>query len=180
MSDNKGKDGEMRFIIAISSVGIRENGFEFERHSATNQPDMGVDVSIKASAESIASMCESAAGRNLPELRGALGDPKRRVKARVDVKATASRLSAIQVNKFADDVPKNPGTQVHIMAGGSGFTKLAQRAWDRLQDAHGDEGKVFIHMTNEDVARLASEHSTEMNSALSGPLGPEGDRGEET
>lgn len=173
MSDNKGKDGELRFVIAASAVGLRENDLDIERHSVTNQADMGVDLSIKGKAKSLINMCESAAGKALPELREILGNSEGRVTARVDVKTTPAKMNILHVNKFADDVRKHPGIALHILAGGSGMTRTAQAKWNEVQAAVMKDGKAFVHMTNEDVARMANDHSVEMQSSLSGPLGPD-------
>ena len=53
MSTNKGKDGEMRVIKIVADIAIKEEGFDFTRHTITNESDMGADLMLKSSLKSL-------------------------------------------------------------------------------------------------------------------------------
>lgn len=173
MSENQGKDGEMRFGIALAGASIRENGLDFTRHSVTNQPDLGVDYSMQGSAETLVAICEIGTGISLPAITDTLGDPTRRVDARVDVKTTNNKLTGVTVDKFVSDIKKHPNTDLHILAGGSALTKDGAKKFRAHQAALNEDGKAIVYIPNDGVARLANEYKPEILSALGGPLGLE-------
>lgn len=173
MSENPGKDGEMRFGILVAGASIRNSGLDFTRHSVTNQPDLGVDYNVQGKAETLVSFCETGVGTSLPLLSEVLGDLNRVVEGRVDVKTTQNKLTGVAVDKFASDVKKHPNTAVHVLVGGNGLTKTGQRKWDAHQAALSADGKALVYLPNEAVARLANEYQSEILSSLNGLLGIE-------
>jgi len=175
VSENSGKDGEMRFGIVIAGASIRENGLDYTRHTVTNQPDLGLDYSLQGNAETLASFCEVGVGKALPSVRRTLGDPQKRIEARVDVKTTESKLTGVTVDKFVSDVKKHPNTELHILVGGSGLTKSAEQKFESHRDALSEAGKAIVYVANEGAARLANEYKPEIFGALGGPLGVDKD-----
>jgi hypothetical protein len=171
MSNNQGKDGEMRFAIAIAGASIRENSLDFTRHSVTNQSDLGVDYTLQGKAETLINFCETAAGTNLPMLTETLGDPTKTVEGRVDVKTMDRKLTNVEVNKFIADIKKHPNTELHILAGGTALTKTAQKNFNSQQTAFRENGKALEYISNTGIRRLANEYKPEILSALEGPVG---------
>lgn len=169
----------MRFGIVIAAASIRENGLDYTRHTVTNQPDLGLDYSLQGSAATLVSFCEAGAGKALPSVRETLGDLERRVDARVDVKTTESKLTGVTVDKFASDVAKHPNTDLHILVGGSGLTKSAERKFEAHRDALSGAGKPIVYISNEGAARLAEKYQPEILGALGGLLGPDKDDSED-
>lgn len=175
MSENQGKDGEMRFGIVIAAASIHENGLDYTRHTVTNQPDLGLDYSLQGRATTLVSFCEVGVGKALPSIRETLGAPERRVDARVDVKTTESKLTGVTVDKFVSDVRKHPNTDLHILVGGNALTKSAEKKFESHRDALRDAGKAIVYIPNEGAARLAKKYQPEILGALDGPLGSDKD-----
>lgn len=171
MSENIGKDGEMRFAITIAGASIRENGLDFTRHTVTNQPDLGVDYSAHGPAEALVSFCEIGAGTALEGIRETLGELDRKIEARFDIKTTEEKLAGDTVDKFVSDVKKHPNTNLHVLAGGSGLTKSAQEKFEAHRDSLKVDGKAIVYLPNQGLAKLASEYKPEILSALGGPTG---------
>jgi hypothetical protein len=173
MSENSGKDGEMRFAIVIAGAAIRQNGLDFTRHTVTNQPDLGEDYSAQGSVEALTSLCEIGTGEVLTVAREVLGGSGRKIEARFDVKTTRNKLAGDTVDKFVSDVKKHPNTDLHVLVGGSGLTKTAKEKLDKHSSALREEGKAIAYIPNEGAIRLANEFKAEILSALGGPTGPE-------
>lgn len=171
MSENIGKDGEMRFAITIAGASIRENGLDFTRHTVTNQPDLGVDYSAQGPAEALVTFCEIGTGTALDGIRETLGESDRKVEARFDIKTTEEKLAGDTVEKFVSDVKKHPNTDLHVLVGGSGLTKSAQTKFETYGTVLKEDGKAIVYITNQGLAKLASEYKIEILSALSGPTG---------
>lgn len=171
MSENIGKDGEMRFAITIAGASIRENGLDFTRHTVTNQPDLGVDYSAQGPVKALVSFCEIGAGTALEDVSGTLGAPDRRIEARFDIKTTEEKLARDTVAKFVSDVKKHPNTDLHVLAGGSGLTKSAQAKFEEHRASLQEDGKAIVYIPNQGLAKLASEYKPEILSALGGPTG---------
>ena len=161
----------MRFAITIAGASIRENGLDFTRHTVTNQPDLGVDYSVQGPAEALVSFCEIGTGTSLDGTRETLGVLERRVEARFDIKTTEEKLAGDSVEKFVSDVKKHPNTDLHVLAGGSGLTKSAQRKFETYRSALQEDGKAIVYIPNQGLARLACKYKSEILSALGGPTG---------
>lgn len=181
MSENIGKDGEMRFAIIIAAASIKENGLDFTRHTVTNQPDLGVDYSVHGPVEALASFCEIGTGTELRGVRETLGQPDRKIEARFDIKTTEEKLAGDTVEKFVSDVKKHPNTDLHVLAGGFGLTKSAQEKLETHITALQEDGKAVVYISNQGLVKLACEYKLEILSALDGPTGvnesPPGDEG---
>lgn len=171
MSENIGKDGEMRFAITIAGASIRENGLDFTRHTVTNQPDLGADYSAQGFVETLVSFCEIGAGTELEGIRETLGEPDRKIEARFDIKTTEEKLAGDTVEKFVSDVKRHPNTDLHVLAGGAGLTKSAQRKFEAYEDVLQGDGKAIVYISNQGLKKLASEYKPEILSALGGPTG---------
>lgn len=64
MSSNKGKDGEMRVVKIVADIAIQEEGLDFTRPTVTNESDMGADLMIKSSLQSLNRLLQVAAGHS--------------------------------------------------------------------------------------------------------------------
>jgi hypothetical protein len=179
MSENKGKDGEMRFAITIAGAAIRVNGLDFTRHTVTNQPDLGVDYSVQGSAQALLSFCEIGTGESLESARGMLGNLELKIEARFDIKTTEEKLAGDTVEKFVSDVKKHPRTDLHVLGGGAGLTKSAEKKFEDYKTALHEDGKVIVYIQNKGLATLAKEYRPEILSALGGPTGADANTSED-
>jgi hypothetical protein len=100
MSSNKGKDGEMRVIKIVADIAIQEEDFDFTRPTITNESDMGADLLIKSSPQSIKRMLQVAAGVVPFMNEGNMEQTKKLIESRVDVKTTPNKLQTDIVEKF--------------------------------------------------------------------------------
>ncbi|MFM0647267.1 hypothetical protein PQR14_23335 [Paraburkholderia bryophila] len=171
MSENQGKDGEMRFGIALAGAAIREDSLDFTRHTTTNQSDLGVDYSLRGDVKALLSFCEIGAGKNLPSVQEILGDTGKQIEARVDVKTTREKLTGAAVKKFVQDIKKHPNTDLHVLAGGKDLTKSAKKDFESHQENFSRNGKALVYIPNDGVVRLVGEYKNEINSAFNGLLG---------
>ena len=108
MSSNKGKDGEMRVIKIVADIAIQEEGLDFTRHTITNESDMGADLIIKSTPQSLNRMLQVAAGILKSTDEYNTERSKKTIDSRVDVKTTQSKLQTDTIEKFASDVHKHP------------------------------------------------------------------------
>ncbi|MGI9213635.1 MAG: hypothetical protein ACR2HF_14280 [Methylococcaceae bacterium] len=159
MSSNKGKDGEMRVVKIIADIAIEEEGFDFTRPTITNESDMGADLIIKSSPQSLNHLIQVALGHSKSTDEHSTERSKKTIESRVDVKTTQNKLQADTVEKFASDVHKHPGCTGHILMGGSNLTGPAQRKFDQYKEDFAQEGKILAYISNEGMNRLASEYT---------------------
>ena len=159
MSSNKGKDGEMRVIKIVADIAIQEEGFDFTRPTITNESDMGADLMIKSSPQSLDRLLQVAAGHSQPIDEHSAERSKKPIASRVDVKATQNKLQVDTVEKFASDVHKHPKCTGHVLMGGSNLTGPAQRKFNQYKQDLAQEGKVLAYISNEGINRLASEYT---------------------
>ena len=159
MSTNKGKDGEMRVIKIVADIAIKEEGFDFTRHTITNESDMGADLMLKSSQQSFNRMIQVAEGVE-ESMDGCDTElSKKTITSRIDVKATQSKLQTDTVEKFASDVHKHPKCTGHILMGGSNLTGPAQRTFNQYQKEFKQNGKILVYIPNEGISRLESEYA---------------------
>ena len=159
MSSNKGKDGEMRVIKIFADIAIQEEGLDFTRHTVTNESDMGADLMIKSSPQSLERLLQVATG--LPQFTAehSTERSKKPIESRVDVKTTQSKLQTDTVEKFASDVHKHPKCTGHILMGESDLTGPAQRKFDQYKKEFEQDGKVLAYISNVGINRLESEYA---------------------
>jgi len=157
MSSNKGKDGEMRVVKIVADIAIQEEGLDFTRPTVTNESDMGADLMIKSSLQSLNRLLQVAAG--LPQPTDEHSTLKKTIESRVDIKTTRSKLQTDTVEKFASDVRKHPKCTGHILMGGSNLTGPAQRKLDQYKDDFAQEGKILAYISNNGIGRLESEYA---------------------
>lgn len=158
MSSNKGKDGEMRVLQIVAGIAIEEDGFDFTRPTITNESDMGADLMIKSSPQSLNRLIQVAAGEASSSLECSVDHSKRTIESRVDVKTTQNKIQADTIDKFASDVRKHPGCTAHILIGGSNLTGPAQRKFNGYRECFSEEGKELFYISNEGINRLALEY----------------------
>lgn len=115
MSSNKGKDGEMRVIKIVADIAIQEEGLDFTRPTITNESDMGADLMIKSSPQSLKRLLQVAEGLPQSIDEHSAERSKKTIESRVDVKTTQSKLQTDTVEKFASDVHKHPKCTGHIL-----------------------------------------------------------------
>lgn len=159
MSSNKGKDGEMRVVKIVADIAIKEDGFDFTRPTITNESDMGADLMIKSSPQSLKRMLQIAAGVSQSPDECSKETPRKVIESRVDVKTTQSKLQADTIEKFASDVNKHPRCTGHILMGGSNLTGPAQRKFNQYKEEFEQDGKVLAYISNEGISRLESEYA---------------------
>ncbi|MCX7111656.1 MAG: hypothetical protein NTX45_16330 [Proteobacteria bacterium] len=162
MSSNKGKDGEMRVIKIVADIAIQEEGLDLTRPTITNESDMGADLMIQSSPQSLKRLLQVAAG--LPQStdeHSTEQNARKKIKTRVDVKTTQSKLQTDTVDKFASDVHKHPQCDAHILMGGSNLTGPAQRKFDQYKKEFEQTNKkqILAYISNEGISRLESEYS---------------------
>jgi hypothetical protein len=159
MSSNKGKDGEMRVIKIVADIAIQEEGFDFTRPTITNESDMGADLMIKSSSQSLKRLLKIAAGfaQSTDECSTELS--KKAIESRVDVKTTPNKLQSDTIEKFVADVRKHPKCTGHILMGGSSLTAPAQRKFEQYQEDFEQKGKILAYISNEGISRLESDYA---------------------
>jgi hypothetical protein len=154
MSSNKGKDGEMKVIKIIADIAIQEDGFDFTRPTITNESDMGADLMLKSSLQSLNYILQVAEGTS--QSTDSIERSRKTIVSRVDVKTTQSKLQTDTVEKFASDVHKHPKCIGHILMGGNGLTAPAQRKFNEYKENFEQNGKVLAYISNEGISRLES------------------------
>jgi hypothetical protein len=159
MSSNKGKDGEMRVIKIVADIAIQENGFDFTRQTITNESDMGADLMIRSSPQSLERLLRVAEGLPQPTDEHNAESSKKTIESRVDVKTTQSKLQTDTIEKLASDVHKHPKCTGHILMGGSKLTGPAQRKFNQYKEKFELDGKVLAYIPNEGIGRLESEYA---------------------
>jgi len=168
MTENKGKRGEMVVSVIAASISHKEDGVDFTRPSVTNSADMGADLFIQHPAGFLGSkLLPVADGSYLPppadaqsasDIPNAKPAPALRQTTRVDVKTTDSKLGKGTVEKFVADTAKHPTCTGHLLVGGSGLTKPAERTLAQAQQSYEKDGKIFAHVNNEGIRRLAEHY----------------------
>ncbi len=159
MSSNKGKDGEMRVIKIIADIAIQEEGFDFTRPTITNESDMGADLMIRSSQQSLNRILHIAAGTVQSTNECSTERSKKAIESRVDVKTTQSKLQTDTIEKFVADVHKHPKSTGHILMGGSNLTAPAQRKFDQYQAEFKQKGKILGYISNDGISRLESGYA---------------------
>jgi hypothetical protein len=166
MSSNKGKDGEMRVIKIVADIAIQEEGFDFTRPTITNESDMGADLMIRSSQQSLNRMLHIAAGTVQSTNECTTERSKKAIESRVDVKTTQSKLQTDTIEKFVADVHKHPKSTGHILMGGSSLTAPAQRKFDQYQAEFEQKGKILAYISNDGISRLESGYANVVSLAL--------------
>ncbi|MBE3888624.1 hypothetical protein ACEWAU_22270 [Vibrio parahaemolyticus] len=152
MSTNKGKDGEMRVLRLLSHIVESEENCDVTRHTNTNTADGGADLVLehpKGLLTHLGSIASGSSGSTAPDLTDA-----DRVKSRVDVKTTDSKISPDTVTKFGGDIRRNPDCNGHVLTGGSGLSKQAETDFKNLQLAYEEVGKTIIYIPNSGISNL--------------------------
>jgi hypothetical protein len=159
MSSNKGKDGEMRVIKIVADIAIREEGLDFTRPTVTNESDMGADLMIKSSPQSLKRLLQAAAAFPQSTDEYSTERSKKAIESRIDVKTTQNKLQTDTVEKFAADVHKHPKCTGHILMGGSNLTGPAQRKFEQYKKEFEQDGKILAYISNTGISRLESEYT---------------------
>lgn len=149
----------MRVVKIVADIAIQEEGFDFTRPTVTNESDMGVDLMLKSSPQSLRRLLQIAAGNPRPTDEPDPERSKKTIESRVDVKTTQNKLQTDTIEKFAADVLKHPKCTGHILMGGSNLTGPAQRKFDQYKTVFEQKGKVLGYISNEGVGRLEAAYA---------------------
>lgn len=157
MSSNKGKDGEMRALRMLSYIVESEENCDVTRHTNTNTADGGADLVLEHAKGLLPHLHSIASGDTSsehPDLTGA-----ERVKTRVDVKTTDSKISPDTVIKFGGDIRRNPDCDGHVLMGGASLSKQASSDFTELQKAYEEVGKTVVYIPNSGISNLEHHYS---------------------
>jgi len=102
MSDNKGKDGEMRVLRVLSHIVEAVDNCDVTRHTNTNTADGGADLVLEHPKGLLSHLEQVASGT--PDLQTPDLQEAPRVKTRIDVKTTDNKISPDTVIKFGGDI----------------------------------------------------------------------------
>lgn len=166
MSDNKGKDGELKTTIILSAAAIREDGLEVMRPTSTNQSDLGADIILKGKRNTFKKLFKIASAVVPNNDNEPNNNDDEIAEARIDVKATKEKLTGDTVDKFASDVRKHPNTDTHILLGGKGLTKSAQNKLNEHVDAFKTSGKNLVYISNAGLEKIARHYKSEIKGVL--------------
>ena len=142
MSTNKGKDGEMRVLRLITHIVQKEENCDVTRH--------------------LGSIASGEDNNQLPDLSDA-----KKVKTRIDVKTTESKLGPDVVNKFAGDIRRNPDCDGHVLMGGIDLSDQAKSDFKEIQDRQAEVGKTVVYIPNSGIENL-EQHYTALPKSSSG------------
>ena len=156
MSKNKGKNGEMRIAKLLCDISIKEEGCDFTRHTNTNTADSGADL-VFEHPEGFSSYLVSIASGTVPTTQEGQ-QLNNIVKTRIDVKTTDNKISPDTVDKFGGDIRKNPDCQGHLLIGGSGMSKEAQKRFKSIQEAAKEDGKIVDYIPNTGINNLEAHY----------------------
>ena len=156
MSDNKGKDGEMRVLRVLSHIVESVNNCDVTRHTNTNTADGGADLVLEHPKGLLSYLEEVASGGadlQMPDLQEAP-----RVKTRIDVKTTDNKISPDTVIKFGGDIRRNPDCLGHVLMGGNALSPQAEAEFKKIQEAHAEAGKEVVYIPNSGVNNLETHY----------------------
>jgi len=156
MSTNKGKDGEMRALRLLSHIVETEENCDVTRHTNTNTADGGADLVLEHPQGLLPHLDNVAVGgdHQSPDFSEAP-----RVKTRIDVKTTESKLSPDTVKKFAGDIRRNPDCDGHVLMGGAALSNQAQSDFKDIQDAQVEIGKTVVYIPNAGIENLEQHYT---------------------
>ncbi|MCK6774658.1 hypothetical protein EKS39_04505 [Enterobacter roggenkampii] len=158
MSTNKGKDGEMRVLRLLTHIVEAEENCDVTRHTNTNTADGGADLILEHPQSLLSHLGSIASGEDnnkLPDLNDV-----QKVKTRIDVKTTESKLGPDVVKKFAGDIRRNPDCDGHILMGGTDLSAQASSDFKEIQDAQAEVGKTVVYISNSGIENLEQHYTT--------------------
>ena len=128
----QGKKGEMIITGLISSMGQLDRSLvDFERYSTTNTADNGIDLCVHHTEGNFKEMIEISEG-DRSKFSNPLEDASQKILTRIDVKTHSGKITSPVMRKFVSDIPKSPKIKGHLLMGGQGLTRGAEKL---LQDA---------------------------------------------
>lgn len=163
MSANKGKDGEMRVLRLLSHIVEAEVNCDVTRHTNTNTADGGADLILEHPQGLLPHLGSIASGEDNnrpPDLADA-----QKVKSRVDVKTTESKIGPDVLKKFAGDIRRNPDCDGHVLMGGAGLSNQAKSDFKEIQDAQAEVGKTVVYIPNTGIENLERHYTALPNNS---------------
>lgn len=157
MSKNKGKDGEMQVAKLLANISQTKDNVDFTRQTSTNCPDQGADFIVKHD-KNLLSEIAKIAGSSIKNTNSKCLSQKKNQETRIDVKATNKKLQKDVVNKFIQDINNFPKCDGHILMGGEGLTKQAQKNFDAAQDIQATKGKNVMYIENKGIVKLEKHY----------------------
>lgn len=156
MSDNKGKDGEMRVLRVLSHIVEAVDNCDVTRHTNTNTADGGADLVLEHPKGLLSHLEQVAAGT--PDLQTPDLQEAPRVKTRIDVKTTDNKISPDTVIKFGGDIRRNPDCAGHVLMGGKALSPQAEAEFKIIQEAHAEAGREVVYIPNSGVNNLETHY----------------------
>lgn len=157
MSTNKGKDGEMRALRLLSYIVEAEENCDLTRHTNTNTADGGADLILEHPQGLLPHLSSIASGEGNnqpPDLSDA-----QKVKTRIDVKTTESKLGPDIVKKFAGDIRRNPDCDGHVLMEGAALSNQAESNFKEIQDAQAEVGETVVYIPNTGIENLEQHYT---------------------
>ena len=158
MSGNKGKDGEMRVLRLLSYIVEANDNCDVTRHTNTNTADGGADLILEHQKNLLPHLSEIALGNSEDQILDLQNTD--RVKTRIDVKTTESKISPDTVKKFAGDIRRNPDCEGHVLMGGSMLSTKSKLDFKEIQKAQAEVGKTVVYISNNGVEFLENHYQT--------------------
>lgn len=163
MSTNKGKDGEMRALRLLSLIVEAQENCDVTRHTNTNTADGGADLILEHPQGLLPHLGSIASGEDNNQPPDLSDDKK--VKTRIDVKTTESKLGPDVVKKFAGDIRRNPDCDGHVLMGGAALSNQAKSDFKEIQDAQAEVGKTVVYIPNIGIENLERHYTALPNNS---------------
>lgn len=160
MSNNKGKDGEMKVTKVVCDIALRENGVDFTRPTNTNTADMGADMILESPVGFLERLENIALGKTEFSDKSVQTNDNSSTtyKTRIDVKATDRKLQSDTVDKFTADIRRHPDCKGHILIGGSGLTGPAKIKFNQVQVDAESDGKKVTYISNNGLSKIKNHY----------------------
>ncbi len=157
MSTNKGKNGEMRALRLLSHIVETEENCDVTRHTNTHTADGGADLVLEHPQGLLPHLGNIADGEDSSQPPDLSDAPK--VKTRIDVKTTESKLGPDTVKKFAGDIRRNPDCDGHVLMGGVALSGQGEADFKEIQEAQAEVGKTVVYISNTGIDNLEQHYT---------------------
>lgn len=139
-------------IRLLSHIVETEKNCDITRYTNTNTADGGADLVLEHPQGLLPHLEDIAASGKNQQSAELSNDQK--VKTRIDVKTTESKLSPDTVKKSAGDIRRNPDCVGHVLMGGSALSNQAKSDFNEIQEAQREVGKIVVYIPNAGIKNL--------------------------
>lgn len=146
----------MRVLRVLSYIVETVNNCDITRHTNTNTADGGADLVLEHPKGLLSYLAGVAA--ETPDLQAPDLQEAPRVKTRIDVKTTDSKISPDVVIKFGGDIRRNPDCNGHALMGGKELSPQAEEEFKKIQQAQAEVGKEVVYIPNPGVTNLETHY----------------------